>query len=96
MKQLQTITDKNWWGRIDTFEPVSEFPTGYRVWAIGRPNFKHERCVPLCKGPINCIDLKSLKYIMVASEELALRVLKEAIQHECNQKRFQEIVYSNS
>lgn len=84
--------------RTDVFEPVTEVPFGYSVWAIGRHNFKHERCVPLAKDGHNeydwqrNIDTKSLKYIMVDSEEIALRLLDEAIRHGCDRDRFYEIV----
>jgi hypothetical protein len=40
------------------------------------------------------IDPKSLKYIMVDSEEIALRLLDEAIRHGCDRERFYEIVNS--
>ena len=86
--------------RTDVFEPVTEVPFGYSVWAIGRHNFQHEKCVPLAKDGHNeydwqrNIDTKSLKYIMVDSEELALRLLDEAIRHGCDRERFYEIVNS--
>jgi len=94
---MKTIIDKKY-GREDRFEPVTEFPFGYEVWNIGRHNFPHEKCIPLCKDGYNPepwmrnIDLSSLKYIVVESEELALRILNEAIQHGVNRKRFYEIV----
>lgn len=94
---METIIDRKWY-RTDRFEPVTEVPFGYCVWPIGRENFKHERCVPLCKSGHNVyawqqnIDITSLKYIEVESEELALRLLEEAIRHGCDRKRFYEIV----
>ena len=45
---METIIDKKY-GRTDRFEPVTEVPFGYSVWNIGRHNFPHEKCVPLCK-----------------------------------------------
>lgn len=94
---MNTIVDKKWY-RTDVFEQVTEVPYGYYVWAIGRQNFRHERCVPLAKAGKNeeewqCnIDVTSLKYIEVKSEELAMRLLGEAIRNGCDKKRFYEIV----
>ena len=94
---MKTIVEKNWL-RTDMFEQVAEVPDGHFVWAIGRQNFRHERCVPLAKDGKNeeewqCnIDVTSLKYIEVASEELALRLLDEAIRRGCDKERFYEIV----
>lgn len=94
---MNAIIDKKWY-RTDKFEPATEVPFGYSVWPIGRENFKHERCVPLCKPGRNeyewqmNIDTSSLKYIEVESEELALRILQEAIRHGCDRDRFYEIV----
>lgn len=94
---MKTIVEKNWL-RTDVFEQVTEVPDGYFVWPIGRQNFRHERCVPLAKDGKNeeewqCnIDVTSLKYIEVASEELALRLLDEAIRRGCDKERFYEIV----
>lgn len=94
---MKTIVDKKWY-RTDVFEQVTEVPDGYSIWPIGRENFRHERCVPLAKDGKNeeewqCnIDVTSLKYIEVASEELALRLLGEAIRNGCDKERFYEIV----
>lgn len=94
---MKTIIEKNWY-RTDVFEQVTEVPDGYSVWPIGRENFQHERCVPLAKDGKNeeewqrNIDVTSLKYIEVKSEELALRLLKEAIRRGCDKARFYEIV----
>ena len=95
---MEKIVQTNGYGRIDIFEPVTEVPYGYFVWAIGRHNFKHEKCVPLAKEGHKeyewqmPIDPKSLKYIMVDSEEIALRLFDEAIRKGCDRKRFYEIV----
>ena len=94
---MKTIVETNWL-RTDVFEQVTEVPDGYSGWPIGRQNFRHERCVPLAKDGRNeeewqCnIDVTSLKYIEVASEGLALRLLDEAIRRGCDKKRFYEIV----
>ena len=94
---MEKIIDKKWY-RTDVFEPVTEVPFGYFVWAIGRKNFPHEKCVPLAKDGHNeyewqrNIEPASLKYIMVDSEEIALKILKEAVQHGCDRERFYEIV----
>ena len=94
---MKTIIDKKWY-RTDVFEPVTEVPDGYFVWAIGRQNFKYKKCVPLAKSGENDeewqrnVDITSLKYIEVAPEKTALRLLDEAIKKGCDKKRFYEIV----
>ena len=91
---MEKIIQTNGYGRIDVYEPVTEVPFGYFVWAIGRHNFKYERCVPLAKDGKEeyHVDISCLKFIMVDSEELALRLLDEAIRHGCDRDRFYEIV----
>jgi hypothetical protein len=95
---MKTIIDNTFWGRADVFEPAEEFPFGYSVWNIGRQNFPHERCIPVCKPGRNeyswqrNIDTTTLKYVMVESEELALRILNEAGEKEIDRDRFYEIV----
>jgi hypothetical protein len=91
---MEKIIQTNGYGRIDVYEPVTEVPFGYSVWAIGRHNFKYERCVPLAKEGKEKyhVDISKLKYIMVDSEELALRLLDEAVLHGCDRDRFYEIV----
>ena len=93
---MEKIIQTNGNGRIDVYEPVTEVPFGYFVWAIGRHNFKYERCVPLAKDGKEkyYVDISKLKYIMVDSEEIALRLLDEAVLHGCDRKRFYEIVNS--
>lgn len=72
----------------DDFEVVSECPDGYFVWNIGRSNFPFERMLPLAKHDETAedweyrVDTKSLKALEVASEELALKILKEAGRKE--------------
>ena len=84
--------------RKDVFERVEEVPFGYFIWNIGRENFPHKKCVPLAKWGHNeykwqrNIDVNSLKYIEVETEELALRLLDEASEHLCDRERFYEIV----
>ena len=91
---MEKIIQTNGYGRIDVYEPVTEVPFGYFVWAIGRHNFKYERCVPLAKEGKEKyhVDISKLKYIMVDSEKLALRLLDEAVRHGCDRDRFYEIV----
>lgn len=96
---MERIIDKKWY-RTDIFEPVTEVPFGYFVWNIGRRNFPHERCIPLAKrGQCDydwqmAVDVKRLKYIMVETEELALRILEEASRKGVSRDRFYEIVNS--
>lgn len=90
---MEKIVDRTWY-RTDVFEPVTEVPFGYYVWAIGRENFQHERCVPLAMDgkERNHINLGNLKYIKVASEKIALRLLREAVEHGCDRDRFYKII----
>lgn len=94
---MEKIVDKKWY-RTDVFEPVTEVPDGYFVWPIGRHNFQYERCVPLAKlipseyDWQRNVDIHSLKYIMVESEELALRLLEEAVRHGCEREKFYKII----
>lgn len=100
--ELEKIIDINRHGRKDVFEPVIEIPVGYFVWPIGRENFPHECCVPLVKrGKAEYewqqpVDLSSMKYIKVDSEETALKIFNEAIKHGCDRDKFNEIVASAS
>lgn len=91
---MKTITHTDFWGQTRVYEPVTEVPFGYSVWNIGRKNFQHERCIPLCKpGQTKySVDPSSLKYIMVETEELALRILEEASRKGVDRGRFYEIV----
>lgn len=93
---MHVIKDTKY-GRVDTFEPITQIPTGYSVWNIGRQNFPHERCIPLAKEGEKkyYVDLSSLKYIMVDTEKLALRILKEAGYKGVDRKRFYEIINEN-
>jgi len=94
---METIINKKW-NRTDVFEPVTEVPFGYFVWNIGRKNFPYERCIPLAKDGHNeyewqrNIDPTSLKYIEVATEELALRILKEASMRGCDREKFYRMI----
>jgi hypothetical protein len=94
---MEKIVDKSYF-RTHVFEPVTEVPFGYSVWAIGRENFQHERCVPLAKegNEKYHIDPNSLKYIMVDTEELALAILKEAIIHGVDRDKFLKMVRNNA
>ena len=75
---METIVDKSYWGRTDTFEVVNEFPAGYIVWNIGRHNFPHPGFVPLAKPDPNQkyhILLHGLKALRCKDEETALRII---------------------
>ena len=94
---METIIQKHWY-RTDKFEPVKDFPHGYFVWNIGRRNFPYEKCVPLAKYGVNeepwqmNVDLDTLKYIKVKTEDLALRILKAAGKDIVGKDRFYEII----
>lgn len=98
---MHIIKDTNKYGRVDTFVPTTDIPAGYFVWNIGRHNFPHEKCIPLAKEGKKQydwqmpVDLSSLKYIMVDTEKLALRILKEAGYKGVDRERFYEIINEN-
>ena len=41
------IVNTTYFGRVDVFEIVEEFPCGYAVWNIGRENFPFPGYLPL-------------------------------------------------
>ncbi len=90
---MEIFRDKTWYGKEDVFEVVNEYPSGYVVWNIGRANFPHECYVPLAKpkGDPYHIDPDSLKAIKVKDEETALKILKYASCHGCDEKTFKEL-----
>jgi hypothetical protein len=94
---MEKIIDKKCY-RTDVFEPVTEVPFGYSVWAIGRENFQHERCIPLAKefDEKYHINLSCLKYIMVDTEDLALAILEEAVRHGVDRDKFLKMVGNNT
>lgn len=74
---MNYIEDKNYWGRVDRFEVVDEWPVGYVVWNIGRANFQHEGYLPLCRVNADyMVDLATLKALNVGDEDLCQKVLK--------------------
>lgn len=78
---MEKLVNKGWWGRVDEFEIVYEFPAGYRVWNIGRENFPFEGYIPLAKPDSNrrfSIIQSNMKALKCASEEEALYILKRA------------------
>lgn len=80
-------------GRQDVFAIVDEFPAGYRVWNIGRKNFPFAGYVPLCRvkeGDYHVV-LDELCAIKCASEDIALRVLKNAGRRTVSRKQFYQM-----
>lgn len=98
-ENMEDIIDKSY-GRTDVFKAVTEVPVGYFVWNIGRHNFPYEKCVPLAKRGTaeydwqEPVDISSLKYIKVDSEETALKILDEAARRGCDRDKFYKIVGS--
>lgn len=90
---MEKIVDKTFFGRVDIYEVVDRWPTGYVVWNIGRSNFQYPGFIPLAKeGPEKYhVRLDSLKALRVNDEHLCLLVLREASLHGVNEKRFNEI-----
>ena len=43
------IINTSWFGRVDVFQIVDEFPCGYSVWNIGRQNFRFPGYLPLAR-----------------------------------------------
>lgn len=84
-------------GPSDTFIEVSEVPPRFEVWAIGRQNFPLPCYVPLCEPGESMyswqrnINVNTLKFIKVESEDLALALLHEAVTHGCNREKFAEM-----
>lgn len=90
---MESIIDRNQWGRTDVFNVVNEFPKGYQVWNIGRQNFNHECFLPLCVADSDChADLDSLKATRVESEELALYILKQAGRKTITARNIQRVI----
>lgn len=78
---MEKFVDPTPWGRVDEYELVDEFPTGYIVWNIGRQNFKHEGFIPLVKPDPHFefgVLLKDMKALKCSSEDEALYILKRA------------------
>ena len=96
MKTLISKTMHN----THTFEVVETFPSGYKVWNIGRRNFNFECYIPLAKPQPTehtfqkCIDPETLKAIKVADEETALKILDLASCEEIDKNRFEELINS--
>ena len=91
---METIVDKTYFGRVDTYEVVDRWPCGgYVVWNIGRSNFRHPGFIPLAKeGPDKYhVQSDSLKALRINDENLCLLVLREASIHGVNEERFNEI-----
>lgn len=79
-----------------TFEIVNELPHGYKIWNIGRENFKFEKYIPLCKTYNGCcVDIKTLKAFKVPSEELALKLMDISITKGLSDKKLREMVLSS-
>lgn len=78
---MERIVDTGWWGRVDEYEVVEEFPCGYVVWNIGRHNFQHKGFVPLAKQDPNCkyrVLLDGLKALKCKDEYEALYIMSKA------------------
>lgn len=86
---MERIIDKHWF-RTDEFEIVTEWPLGYVVWAIGRKNFPHSGYLPLANEAQDKyhIRLDTLKALYVGDESLCLAALNEAIEHGCDEYKF--------
>lgn len=78
---MEKLVLSDFWGHVDEFEIVNEFPAGYQVWNIGRENFPFEGYIPLAKPDPNrrfYIIRSNMKALKCASEEDALHILKRA------------------
>lgn len=93
MERMRTIINTSRYN-TRTYKEVKEVPHGYSVWGIGRENFQHPKCVPLCQeGELKYhVNTETLKFIEVESEEIALRLLDEAVRRGCNRKKFYKII----
>lgn len=89
---MNYIEDKTYWGRVDRFEVVDEWPEGYVVWNIGRSNFPHEGYLPLCRvNADHIVDLDTLKALNVGDEDVCLKVLKDAGFNNVDYERYKQI-----
>lgn len=71
------IINTSWFGRVDVFQIVDEFPCGYSVWNIGRQNFPFPGYLPLARfdSEYRMIDGCVLKAVKT-DEALADEILK--------------------
>lgn len=89
---MKTLINESYFGRVDFFEEVKEFPEGYQIWSIGRHNFKHEGYIPLCEADNDFrVNMRTLKTLNVGDEQLALLLLKKAIKSEVDKTAFNKI-----
>lgn len=89
---MMTIIDETYWGRIDRYEVVDEWPAGCVVWDIGRENFRYEGYLPLAYVSADCsVDMSRLKAYHVGDEALCLKVLDAAGCGNLDYERFKQI-----
>lgn len=77
-------------GEKDKFKIVSRFPTGFRVWNIGRHNFPFSEYIPLAKIGEDgySVDRSSLCAIRCKDEKTAIAILKQASKDVVGKKEF--------
>ena len=81
----------NGYGTEHRFKVVDEIPSGYQIWNIGRSNFPFEKMIPLCECLKDYqINPDTLLAYECKSEEIALKLLKEAGRKTVNVKRILE------
>ena len=79
-----------------TFEIVNELPHGYKIWNIGRENFKFEKYIPLCQTYNGCsVNVNTLKAFKVSSEEFALELMDISITKGLSDKKLKELIFEN-
>ena len=78
------IVNTTFFGRVDVFQIVDEFPCGYQVWNIGRQNFPFPGYLPL--GRFKNYQMENTTYYPLKAikieEKLADKVLKYATKTE--------------
>lgn len=92
--RTKKIIDINRNGSERAYDVVTEWPAGgYSVWAIGRHNFLHPGFLPLAQASDVPYHIKpdTLKALYVGNEALCLAALDEAIEHGCDEAKFNQI-----
>lgn len=82
----------NGYGTTYHFEVVNHIPHGYVVWNIGRENFPFKKMIPLCQTHNYNIYPDTLKAYECSSEEIALKIMREAVRKTVNALRIKQIL----
>ena len=82
----------NGYGDKRNFEVVDKIPDGSQIWNIGRSNFTFDKMIPLCECSKDYrVNIETLKAFKCKSEDIALKLLKEAGYKKVTKKRILEL-----